>query len=63
MTKMSTRRYAYTPDYAVAPGVTLQETIDALGMNQRELAVRTGMAPKYADCAGHRVDIMAQRPT
>ncbi len=46
MTRMSTKRYAYTPDYAVPPGATLQETIDSLGMNQRELAVRTGMAPK-----------------
>lgn len=46
MIKMSNRRYAYTPDYAVAPGATLQETIDSLGMTQRELAVRTGMAPK-----------------
>ena len=46
MTKLSKKRYAYTPDYAVAPGVTLQETIDSLGMTQRDLAMRTGMAPK-----------------
>lgn len=39
-------RYPHTPDYAVAPGETLQETIDALGMTQRDLALRTGMAPK-----------------
>ncbi len=39
-------RYAYEPDYAVPPGATLQETIDSLGMTQRELALRTGMAPK-----------------
>ena len=32
--------------YAVPPGATLQETIDSLGMTQRELALRTGMAPK-----------------
>jgi len=31
---------------AVPPGATLQETIDSLGMTQRELALRTGMAPK-----------------
>ena len=38
--------HAYEPDYAVAPGQTLQETIDTLGMDQRELAVRTGLSPK-----------------
>lgn len=37
----------YTPDYAVPPGQTLQETIDALGMDQRELALRTGLSPKH----------------
>lgn len=46
MTMTSTKRYAFTPDYAVAPGATLQETIDSLGMTQRDLAVRTGLAPK-----------------
>jgi HTH-type transcriptional regulator / antitoxin HigA len=40
------KRYAFKPDFAVAPGATLQETIDALGMEQKELATRTGMAPK-----------------
>lgn len=39
-------RYPHSPDYAVAPGATLQETIDALGMTQRDLALRTGMAAK-----------------
>ena len=38
--------YPYEPDYAVPPGETLQETIDALGMPQKELAVRTGLTPK-----------------
>lgn len=36
------REYGYSPDYAVAPGETLLETIQALGMNQVELAARTG---------------------
>lgn len=40
------RRYGFEPDYAVAPGETLQETIESLGMTQRDLALRTGMAPK-----------------
>ncbi len=40
-------RYPYAPDYAVPPGRTLQETIDALGVDQRELALRTGLSPKH----------------
>lgn len=47
MSKGSTkRRYAFEPDYAIAPGETLQETIESLGMTQRDLALRTGTAPK-----------------
>jgi addiction module HigA family antidote len=41
------RRYPYDPDYAVPPGQTLQETIDALGMDQRELAKRAGLSAKH----------------
>jgi addiction module HigA family antidote len=37
------RRYIYEPDYAVPPGETLQETMGALEMTQRELAQRTGL--------------------
>src|SRR5438132_3700174 len=40
-------RYGYEPDYAVPPGQTLQETIDALGIDQRELAVRSGLSAKH----------------
>ncbi len=43
------RRFAYEPDYAVPPGQTLQETIDALGIDQRELAQRTGLSPKHVN--------------
>lgn len=39
-------RYPFEPDYAMPPGATLQETIDTLGMTQRELAMRTGLAAK-----------------
>lgn len=39
--------YAFEPDYAVPPGRTLQETLEALGMDQRELATRTGLTPKH----------------
>jgi len=43
---MGTReRYSYEPDYAVPPGATLAETIESLGMTQRELAIRTGLNP------------------
>ena len=34
----------FSPDYAVPPGETLQETIDALGLSQKELSERTGLA-------------------
>jgi len=48
-TKDNATRYAYAPDYAVSPGQTLQETIDALGMDQRELTVQTGLSPKHVN--------------
>ena len=38
-----TKKYTFEPDYAVAPGETLRETVEALDMNQKELAVRTGL--------------------
>ncbi|THJ19873.1 MAG: addiction module antidote protein, HigA family [Nitrospira sp. CG24D] len=41
------KRYAYEPEYSVPPGRTLQETIDALGMGQRDLATRAGLSPKH----------------
>jgi addiction module HigA family antidote len=37
------RKYAFAPDYAVPPGASLKETMQALGMTQRELADRTGL--------------------
>lgn len=40
------QRYPHEPDYAVPPGRTLQDTIAALDMDQRELAVRTGLDKK-----------------
>lgn len=40
------RELVYRPDYAVPPGETLLETIDAMGMSQVELAERTGLTPK-----------------
>lgn len=38
-----TNKYTFDPDYAVAPGETLRETMDALDMSQKELAIRTGL--------------------
>lgn len=35
--------YPFEPDYAVAPGETLAETLESLGMSQAELALRTGL--------------------
>ena len=37
------RKFRFDPDYAVPPGATLEETMEALGMTQRELADRTGL--------------------
>lgn len=39
-------RIQFEPDYAVAPGRTLLETIETLGIDQNELAERTGLTPK-----------------
>jgi HTH-type transcriptional regulator/antitoxin HigA len=39
-------RIPFVPDYAIAPGRTLLETIETLGIDQKELAERTGLAPK-----------------
>ncbi len=37
---------AYEPDYAIPPGETLRETLEALGMSQSDLALRTGRPTK-----------------
>ncbi|HDZ84498.1 MAG TPA: DNA-binding protein, partial [Nitrospirae bacterium] len=37
------KKYRFDPDYAVPPGASLQETMEALDMTQRELALRTGL--------------------
>jgi len=38
----SKKTFEFRPDYAIAPGVTLLETIQSLGLSQAELAKRTG---------------------
>ncbi len=39
----SNKKYGFNPDYAVPPGASLQETMEALDMTQKELALRTGL--------------------
>ncbi len=46
MSRGRRQRYPFEPDYAVAPGETLSETLESLGMSQRDLALRTGMSTK-----------------
>lgn len=38
--------YEYQGEVASAPGDTLKETLDALGMRQKDLSLRTGLTPK-----------------
>ena len=38
--------YLYQPDYAVPPGATLKESLEAKGLSQADLAIRTGLAEK-----------------
>ncbi len=47
--KSSATQYAYEPDYAAPPGQTLQETIDALGIDQQELAARAELSAKHVN--------------
>jgi len=46
MAMKNSNNLKYAPDYAVIPGKTLQDTIDALGIDQKELAERTGLTTK-----------------
>ena len=45
--KKTKQRYRYEPDYVTEPGETLQETIESLGISQKELADRTGFTAKH----------------
>ena len=51
MTVIDKKRYA--PDYAVPPGETLEEIIEELGMDQKELALRLGMSAKTVNLIIH----------
>jgi plasmid maintenance system antidote protein VapI/Zn-dependent peptidase ImmA (M78 family) len=39
-------KYKFDPDYVVAPGATLKESIDAKGISQAQLAQRAGLTEK-----------------
>ena len=39
---INTIKNQYQPDFVSAPGETLQELLDSIGMSQAELARRTG---------------------
>ena len=41
------KKYGFEPDYAVPPGASLREVVEAQGMTQKELADRLGMSPVY----------------
>ena len=40
---MAKKKYGFEPDFVIAPGETLKETMESLNMAQKELAVRTGL--------------------
>ncbi|OGV72958.1 MAG: addiction module antidote protein, HigA family [Lentisphaerae bacterium RIFOXYB12_FULL_65_16] len=52
---MPTRRrlYKYEPDYAVAPGEILEETLEARGMSKSEFAARCGLSSKTVSLIIH----------
>lgn len=43
------RLNSFEPDYATAPGESLRDTIEAMGMSQAELANRTGLSTKHVN--------------
>lgn len=47
MVGVQEKRLGFHPDYAVAPGETLKETVEALGIDQKDLARRTGLSEKH----------------
>jgi len=44
---MSVTRYAFAPDYSIAPGEILAETLEARRISQAELAARCGLSEKH----------------
>lgn len=40
---------SFRPDYAILPGETLRESLEALGMTQVDLSRRTGLSTKHVN--------------
>lgn len=62
--------HSFEPDYAVPPGATLLDTIEALGMSQRDLATRAGLAAKTINLIvkgkeriSHKTSVVLERVT
>ena len=43
------KKYIFEPDYAVPPGVTIKDTIDAMNMSKKEFAIRLDITPQSLD--------------
>jgi HTH-type transcriptional regulator / antitoxin HigA len=48
-TSSSSSSSSYRPDYAIAPGESLRETLATLGMSQSNLATRAGLSLKHVN--------------
>ncbi|MBS3768232.1 MAG: HigA family addiction module antidote protein, partial [Candidatus Cloacimonetes bacterium] len=40
------KKYIFEPDYAVPPGVTIEDTIEAMNMSKKEFAIRLDITPQ-----------------
>jgi HTH-type transcriptional regulator / antitoxin HigA len=49
-TMKALRKHRFDPDYAVPPGHTVKETMEAMKITQRELADRTGLTVQTLNC-------------
>lgn len=47
--EQSIQRHTFEPDYAVPPGATLRDAIQALNMSQAQLSLRTGLSHKHVN--------------
>ncbi|TMB66550.1 MAG: ImmA/IrrE family metallo-endopeptidase [Chloroflexi bacterium] len=43
----------FQPNYAIAPGASLRQTLKAIGMSQMELSIRTGLSLKHVNQIVH----------
>jgi len=40
------KKYTFEPDYAVPPGVTIEDTIESMNMSKKEFAIRLDITPQ-----------------